>query len=898
MLSPPDFAPFPRAELEQSLPRRFERQAALHPGRPAVGVDGEVVTYAELAGRARAAARAVWERSRGGPSTVAILCAQGAPLVAAILGALGAGRTYVPLDRSQPAERLEPLLDDAGAALILTDAATAALAWALGGNRRDVVDVETLATDDAPLERPAASDPFAPAYVYYTSGSTGRPKGVVDAHRNVLHNVMRYTNSLRIAPGDRLTLLQASHLSGAVSSLFGALLNGASVHPFDVAAHSAGELAEYVARERITIYHSVPSIFRSFLAGDRRFPDVRVVRLEGDRASRLDVELLRRHFSDRCVLVNGLGATETGLIRQHFVELDTPVDDGLLPVGGPVEDMEVLLLDEEGRPAAPGTVGEIAVRSEFLATGYWRAPERTARAFLPDPAGGPRRTYRSGDLGRLRPDGCLELLGRRDLRAKIRGQSVEVADVEGALLGLPSVGEAAVAVQARPDGEARLVAWVAPREPQATASALRRQLAERLPSPMVPTRFVLLDALPLQPGGKLDRRALPPPGPDRPQLESSYAPPATSLESLLAHVWEEVLDVRPVGVRDAFLDLGGDSLSAVRMIERVEAALGRTVSLAHLLSAATVEELARALLDDQPPDLRAPLVPLHGDGAKPPFFFLHGDYWSDGLYCLHAARHLDPDRPFWLLPPCGLDGGPIPETVEAMAEAQLGALRRVQPHGPYRLGGNCNGGLVAFEMARRLEGDGERVELLVVIRASARGARHRWQAAAARLLATGLGRRSEGLLWQERLLELRDAWMRASGADRLRLLRAKLRQAPRALAARPAAAAPAPCDGAGTPPGRARRERLRDVYTRAAALYVPRPYPGRVTLFWPERDEEIPSDAARWWKRVAAEVELQVLPGDHLSYATKHVEAFARKLRAELDRVAVEPPGRAGTAAC
>lgn len=899
MLSPPDFSPFPRAEIEQSIARRFERQAALHASRPAVGVEGGSVSYAELDRHASAVARAVRERCGDAPGQVAVLCAQGAPLVAAILGASKAGRAYVPLDRSQPPARLAPLLEHADVSLVLTDAATADLARALAAEGRPVLDVEGVPACEA-AEARTAGDPEAPAYIYTTSGSTGPPKGVLDLHRNVLHNVMRYTNSLRIAPSDRLTLLQASHLSGAVSSLFGALLNGASVHPFDVAAHSASELAAWLARERITIYHSVPAIFRSFLAGDRRFPDVRVVRLEGDRASRLDVELFRRHFAEACVLVNGLGATETGLVRQHFVERDTPVSGAILPVGGPVEGVEVLLLDEQGRPVPDGAVGEICVRSEFLAAGYWRAPELSARAFEPDPAGGARRRYRSGDLGRMRPGGCLEVLGRRDARARIRGHSVELADVEEALLALPSVREAAVAAPCGADGEPRLVAWVVPAAAAPTVSALRRELAERLPAPMVPTRFVLVGGLPLHASRKLDRGALPAPGPERPPLESAYAPATNALESLLAHVWEEVLEERPVGTRDAFLDLGGDSLSAVRMVERVEEALGRKVSLALLASASTVEELARALVAEQPPDLREPLVPLHPDGTKAPFFFLHGDYWSDGLYCLHVARHLDPQRPFWLLPPCGLDGAPAPESIEEMAEVHLAALRRVQPRGPYRLGGNCNGGLVAFELARRLVRGGERVERLVVIRSSARGVRHRRHAAAARALAAALRRpAAERDLWRERFVELADAWSGTSGTGRLRLLRDKLRRLPGALAQRPAADAPARSAGPdSSSPGRPRREELRDVYTRAAALYVPGRYRGRVTVFWPERDEETPSEAARWWRHVATDVELVVLPGDHLSYATKHAEAFARALDACLDGAAGDAPAGAREGGC
>jgi thioesterase domain-containing protein len=459
------------------------------------------------------------------------------------------------------------------------------------------------------------------------------------------------------------------------------------------------------------------------------------------------------------------------------------------------------------------------------------------------------------------------------------------------------VRDAVAAVRNDADGTGRLVAWVVPTSPPPTVSALRVQLGQRLAPPLVPSRFVFLDALPLAASRKLDRGALPAPAPERPPLESAYAAPTNALESLLVHLWEELLELAPVGIRDAFLDLGGDSLAAVAMLERVEAALARPLSTALLASAATVEQLARALVAAQPPDLRAPLVALRPGGSKRPFVFLHGDYWSDGLYCVHASRHLDPERPLWLLPPCGLDGGPIPESIEAMAEVHLHALREAQPRGPYLLGGNCNGGLAALELARRLTSEGERVDALVVVRASARGVRYRFHAAAARAFVASLRRpRDEALLWRERLIAFAELLRRSDARARVRLVRDKLASASRALFPQPAAAlAPsAACEAAPPTPGRVPRERLRDAFTRAAALYVPRPYGGRVTLLWPEADAEAPADAARSWARVARDVELRVLPGDHLSYATKHVHAFAR----ELERCLARSEGAAAAAGC
>ena len=881
MRFPDAFIPFPHADTERSLPWRFQRQVTLYPTRPAVVFADRTVTYQELEAQSNQIARAILERVGAGSGPVGLLLGQGVILVAAILGILKSGRAYLPLSESWNEAVLSELMTSAGVELILVHGPAARLAGRLTKDRIPLLDPDLpIAPDPGPPVGDIGPDTFAS--IYYTSGSTGRPKGVVDTHRNVLHNILRYTNTLGISSSDRLTLLQGSTFSGAMSSLFGALLNGACVCPWDLARHTSEELADFLVRERLTIYHSVPTIFRAFLGDGRRFPDLRVIRLEGDQASHRDVELFKRHFDRPTILVNGLGATETGLVRQYFVDHDTTVPPGILPIGYPVLDVDVRLLDPPGEPVGVGQVGEIAVFSRYLAPGYWRRPDLTAGSFRPDPADRARRVYLTGDLGRLRPDGCLEYLGRRDSRVKIRGQSVEIADVESVLLGLPAVREAAVVAITTPAGEQQLVAYLVPENGRPPADRLRHALERVLPSHAIPARFVVLDALPLTDHRKVDRAALQAPTAARPELGARYAEAGNALESLLVHIWEELLDVHPVGTHDEFLALGGDSLLAVHMVERVERALGRKTSLAILLQARTVEELARALVADQPADLRGPLVRLNPDGSRAPFFFLHGDYWSDGLYCLHAARHLPPDQPFILLPPIGLDGGPVPGSIEEMAERHLEVLREIRPHGPYRLGGNCNGGLVAFEMARRLRRQGERIDLLVMVRSSGRTLHLRFHDLLARgIAASGLAQGGgDRLRWRRRLREFTAAWDRSTAAGRVALLWRKLSNVPRLMRN------PVAVDGSENAPRPEAasdrwREHLRDVYMRAAREYIPGTYDGPVTLFWPERDVEQPEEAAAWWRKVA-KVELQILPGDHLTYATVHVAEFANQLTARL----------------
>jgi amino acid adenylation domain-containing protein len=596
----PAFVPFDRAALEGSIARRFEAQADACPGRLALGSGEAAWTYEMLDWSANGVARALLSVREPLPGPVVLLIEQGPALVAAILGVLKSGGVYVPLETAHPAGHVTSVVKEARAGLILADAAGAALAAeAAPGIPVVRVDRAIAAGGTERFGRSVEAD--APAYIYYTSGSTGRPKGVVDTHRNVLHNVMRYTNSLGIDRDDRLTLLQSPSFSGAVSSMFGALLNGAGVFPYDVRRLGTAGLGRWLVRERVTIYHSVPGLFHLAAGGAAAFPDLRLIRLEGDQVSRRDWALFRERFQSNCLLVNGLGATECGLVRQFFIDRTMPAPDGVVPVGYPVEDMEIRVLDEAGRPVAAGEVGEIVVRSRYLASGYHERPDLTASAFTPDPAEPGIRTYRTGDLGRLHPDGCLDHLGRRDARLKIRGQWVDLAEVEAALLGAQGVHEAAVRVHGGATGEPRLVAYIVPRDdPGPATSAVRAYLAARLSAAAVPASFVTVARLPLTRNGKVDRAALPSPSSDRPDLETEFVSPRTGLERAIAAMWAEVLELEAIGVYDNFFDLGGDSLGLSRVHGRLQDRLGTEFSIATLFEHLTIDALAGYLDRERP----------------------------------------------------------------------------------------------------------------------------------------------------------------------------------------------------------------------------------------------------------------------------------------------------------
>ncbi len=589
---PAAFIPFSRDALDRSIPDRFAEQVAHYPDRIAIGTGIESLTYRQLGQRVGGIAHAVLAQRGPASEPVALLLEQGAPLAAAALGVLAAGKHYVPLDPAHPRAHLLTMLRDLQPRLTLTNRSHRDLASRLApdcGLILAVDEIDTAAAATAALPNVA---PDALAYIFYTSGSTGRAKGVMDTHRNVLHNIMRYTNSLHITADDRFTLLQPASSSGAVSDLFGALLTGAALFPVDLHQEDLAGLAAWINRERLTIYHSAPAIFRHVALSAAALPSLRVIRLEGDTASPRDIDLFRSRCSAGSILVNGLGLTECGLVRQYFVTPATPVA-APVPVGYPVEDMIVTLIDADGQDVPVGEIGEIVVESRFLALGYSGRPDLTAARFCAVPDRPGVRRYRTGDLGRLRPDSCLEHLGRTDFQPKFRGHRIDTEGIEAALLELPAVSEAAVMVRAdRPD-DPRLVAYcVASANSSPSVSALRRHLTERLPRDLLPASYVWLDRLPLTDSGKVDRQSLPAPGRARPPLATVMTTPRTPVEAELARLWAETLGLDEVGADDDFFDLGGDSLQATHLVGRIHARYGIELGVPTLFASPTIRAIA------------------------------------------------------------------------------------------------------------------------------------------------------------------------------------------------------------------------------------------------------------------------------------------------------------------
>ncbi|MBX2998047.1 MAG: non-ribosomal peptide synthetase [Caldilineaceae bacterium] len=554
-------------------------------------------TYAELNRAANQIARAILALCGPQTQVIALCFEPDAQMILAVLAIIKTGKCHIILDPSSLFERNLQQLDDAQIEIILANRETLDLARSYAAAHRQILNIDELdlQADSPNLE--LAIPPDAPIRLVYTSGSTGQPKGVVQNQHDILHNAINYSNAIHICTEDRLLF----HSRIAIGPILRALLSGSTLYPFDIKRHSFGVLAEWMAQEEITILVTVPTVLLHLtesLDGTFSFPHLRIITMNGEALYRHQVEEARRFFPET-ILFNLLGSRESNGYRIYFVDQHTPIQGDRLPAGYALPGTEIMLLDEANRPVSPGEVGEIVVKSQYLSTGYWRRPDLTAEKFMADPAGGSERLYFTGDLGQLMPDGLLLYHGRKDFQVKIRGFQVKLDQVESIISNLESVNHAAVVARDDAAGVLRLIAYVVTDRKNVTASSLRRQLAAILPDYMIPSTFVFLDALPLTSLGKIDRRALPPPGSARPLLDSPFVAPRTPAEASIAAIWADVLDMDEVGILDPFLDLGGHSLQATQIVTRVLDTFQVDLPPRILFESATVASMAELLIHHQ-----------------------------------------------------------------------------------------------------------------------------------------------------------------------------------------------------------------------------------------------------------------------------------------------------------
>jgi amino acid adenylation domain-containing protein len=599
-----NFVEFPREDVERSIPERFEKIVRMYPERLAVKMADRALTYEELNKTANRIAHAIILQVGTSQRPIALFFDPGIEAVAAMLGVLKARKCYVPLDPSFPVSRIRSMLEDSQADLTVTDTENSAMvAKAITSGVR-VLNIDDCPPGHREENSKITSSPQTPSFIIYTSGSTGRPKGVLHTHRTALHAAMLLTNLVHVCAEDRIALLLSHSFSASIRQLFGALLNGGMLLPFDTKREGIARLVDWLDQERVTLCGITGSMFRQFLSQlvetNRACPSLRLCFAGSESVSKNDVDLYKKCLPDHTVLATNMGINEAGSICDLLIDKSTEICGSIVPAGYPAADKEVFLLNDAGVKVGFDTTGEIAVRSDYLSPGYWRQPELTATKFITDDSNSTKRIYLTGDLGRMSPDGCLHYLGRKDFNVKIRGYNVETPKVEMALLEHPGVKQAAVATWQNLDGDIKLAAYIVPTSPPRPSNdQLRRLLKEKLPDYMIPSVYVELGALPVTPTGKIDRKALPEPSDTRPQLEVSYVSFRNETEKQLIGMWEEVLDVRPIGIHDNFFDLGGHSLTAGRIVSSVLQHFQLKIPLQALFQSPTVAEMAAVITEHQ-----------------------------------------------------------------------------------------------------------------------------------------------------------------------------------------------------------------------------------------------------------------------------------------------------------
>jgi len=693
----------------------FEAQVERTPEAIALVFEEQRISYKELNRRANQLAHYLRNRRVGPEVLVGICIERSLEMFVGLLGILKAGGAYLPLDPAYPRERLALMLKDAGAPVLLTQET-------LRERLPDLqVKVIALDTDWRAIAKESEANPDNKstadnlAYVIYTSGSTGIPKGISVVHRGIVR-LVKETNYATFGPEEVFLQFAPISFDASTFEVWGSLLNGARLAVMLPGLPSLEELGAALKQNRVTTLWLSAELFHQMV--ETQLEDLRGVRqllAGGDVLSVPAVEKVMRELSD-CQLINGYGPTENTTFTCCYGVKPSEKFSFSVPIGKPISNTQVFILDDEMKPVPVGVAGELYAGGDGLARGYFNDVAMTAEKFVPNPFSTEvgARLYKTGDLASYRAKGDIQFLGRIDHQVKIRGFRVELAEIETVLNEHPSIRQSVVVAREDSPGEKRLVAYVVlADEVETIISDLRRWVKQQLPDYMVPSSFVVLDELPLTANGKLDRNALP--APDGKQfLENAFVAPHNTLELLLTKSWEKVLEVRPIGVKDNFFELGGHSLLAVRLFAQIEKVLGKKLPLATLFQAPTIEQLASLLSEEQWSPSWSSLVPIQPGGSKPPLFCLHLAL-GHVLFYRDLAHRLGSDQPVYAFQPQGLDGTrPRHTRIEEMASHYIKEMRALQPEGPYYLGGSSFGGLIAFEMAQQLHAQGQQVGLLAL----------------------------------------------------------------------------------------------------------------------------------------------------------------------------------------
>jgi amino acid adenylation domain-containing protein/non-ribosomal peptide synthase protein (TIGR01720 family) len=714
----------------QCIHELFEQQVERSPDAIALVFEEQQLTYQELNQRANRLAHYLKDRGVGAEILVGICLERSLDLVVAVLAVLKAGGAYIPLDPNYPPDRLEFMLRDSQLSLLLTSENLMPQLGELGELSDRQIQLICLDMQWSDITTQSSSNPDNAlqaeqlAYTIYTSGSTGTPKGVMVTHRSLVNAYWAWECAYKLRSRTH-SHLQMANFSFDVfaGDLVRALCSGGKLVlcPREFLL-SPAQLYQLMRDREVDCAEFVPAVIRNLIeylektAQNLDFMQILVV--GSDSWYVQEYLAFQRFCGPQTRLINSYGVSEATIDSSYFEigAVNLPAE-ALVPIGKPIGNTQLYVLDANMQPVPVGVPGELHIGGKGLARGYCNRPELTQQRFIANPfiSDPHARLYKTGDLVRFLPDGNLELLGRIDNQVKLRGFRIELGEIEAVLSQHPSVAQTAAIVWEDVSGDKRLVAYLVVTESEVSVNALRQFLKERLPEYMVPAAFVFLDALPLNPNGKVDRRALPAPDANSLTGDTNFAPPRDVVEQQLVEIWSEVLNLYPVGVNGNFFNLGGHSLLAVQLMSKIEQQFGIVLPLAALFQNPTIEQLAVTLRQPIDEQQWSSLIPIKSSGSKSPFFCVPGA-GGNPLYLYNLAHHLDRDRPFYALQSVGLDGKSEPHScIEDMAADYIQSIQSLQPQGPYLLGGHSFGGQVAFEMALQLQKMGQEVSLLAFL---------------------------------------------------------------------------------------------------------------------------------------------------------------------------------------
>jgi surfactin family lipopeptide synthetase A len=828
----------------------FEQQVQRTPDQTAFIFEEQHLTYAELNRRSNQLAHYLRRHGVGKETVVALCLERSFEMIVGLLAIMKAGGTYVALEPNYPLLRLYDILQDAKPSVLLIQKHLDRFDEFTG--TKIYIDNEWKLIEEEETTNPnclTTTDNLL--NIVYTSSSTGKPKGTLITINNVLNRLFWMWDAYPFRPGD-VGLLQKSYaLVGATWELFGAILKG---FPTVVLAYqdllNPAEIWKKVVKHNVPYLLASPAFLEGILIQGELHPGQWYsLRLATTSAEPITPDMVARweKVFPQVPLLNLYASTEcaSGVTGYNTSQMSS--DAVRVPVGKPLANIHVYILDDNLKPVPIGVTGEMCITGACVSRGYLNLPELTAKKFVPNPFSGQPGSvlYKTGDLARYRSDGDIELIGRKDHQVKIRGFRVELGEIETVLSEHEAVSRCAVIIREYRPGDTRLIAYIEPKpDYSVTATELRKYMRTRLPEYMVPQHFVELVAMPLTPAGKIDRKGLPTPSSAGVIQEDGYVEPHTETEKKLATIWQEVLGVDRISIYDNFFHIGGHSLLAIQLLSRLKRFFQIQLSLRQLFQSPTIKELASILDQKETSSPLSSLVLLRGGGFVPPFYFVPGMLGNVFMDLNHLVRHLGPNQPVYGLQ----DGIGLPSKIEALATHFTDEIRAVQPKGPYFLGGICFGAALAFEMAQQLRNQKQEIGLLALVEpASPSLSRLR---AYIRQTAFLLGRLT------------RRVGQRSRNISQLSLDEKKIYF-------------------------RLRMKLIANYF--ALARYVERPYPGRIHLFLTHESLASSRNPRLGWCDLAIDgVEIHEIPGTHNTITglddtpidENHMQALAEKLKA------------------